>query len=112
MSADNHNDGGPAFPVPPPSHNGVNGDNHWNYANPGMTLREYAAIKLKVPSSGNEWLDNMIIESRCADFAAKALQGMLADPDWDDDIYGFAASAYAHADAMLAERERRNGGAK
>ena len=33
----------------------------------GMTLREYAAIKLKVPNSGTEWLDNMIRESLITD---------------------------------------------
>jgi hypothetical protein len=29
----------------------------------GMTLRQYAAIKLKVPDSGTDWLDDMIRES-------------------------------------------------
>jgi hypothetical protein len=28
-----------------------------------MTLRQYAAIKLKVPNSGTDWLDDMIRES-------------------------------------------------
>lgn len=29
----------------------------------GMTLRQYAAIKLKVPDSGTDWLDDMIRQS-------------------------------------------------
>jgi len=47
------NDGGPAFPTPP-------GIQH----NDGMTLRQYAAIKLCVPDSGLPWLDDMIAKSR------------------------------------------------
>jgi hypothetical protein len=33
----------------------------------GMTLREYAAIKLKVPDSGTDWLDDMIRKSNDID---------------------------------------------
>lgn len=29
----------------------------------GMTLRQYAAIKLKVPDSGTDWLDEMIVKA-------------------------------------------------
>jgi hypothetical protein len=36
---------------------------------PGMTLRQYAAIKLKVPDSGLDWLDAMIVQSLRDDFA-------------------------------------------
>ena len=36
-------------------------------------LRQYAAIKLKVPNSGIDWLDVMIVESLRDDIAAKAL---------------------------------------
>jgi hypothetical protein len=55
----NTNTGGPAFPtknyqtvVPEAT----------GYAE-GMTLRQYAAIKLKVPDSGTDWLDDMIRKS-------------------------------------------------
>jgi hypothetical protein len=34
-----------------------------SYTEFGMTLREYAAIKLKVPDSGTDWLDDMIRKS-------------------------------------------------
>ncbi len=46
------NDGGPAFPVPSLA------------VGSGMTLRQYAAIKLCVPDSGLPWLDDMIVKSR------------------------------------------------
>ncbi len=38
----------------------------------GMTVRQYAAIHLKVPNSGTEWLDEMIKQSMLNDFSAKA----------------------------------------
>ena len=44
-------DGGPAFP-------------HQLDLGYGMTLRQYAAIKLCVPDSGLPWLDEMIVQSR------------------------------------------------
>lgn len=43
----------------------------------GMTLREYAAIKLKVPDSGTPWLDEMIEKSRRDDLAARAMQAQI-----------------------------------
>jgi len=43
--------GGPAFPLFAAT----------GYA--GMTLRQYAAIHLKVPDSGTDWLDDMIRQS-------------------------------------------------
>ena len=70
----------------------------------GMTLLQYAAIKLKVPDSGTDWLDDMIRKSLRDDFAAKAMQGMLAS-DVNATRHIFAAQAYAMADAMLEGRE-------
>lgn len=35
-----------------------------------MSLRQYAAIKLKIPDSGTDWLDEMIRQSLRDDFAA------------------------------------------
>jgi hypothetical protein len=46
------NDGGSAFPF------------HFYPTGEGMTLRQYAAIKLCVPDSGLPWLDDMIAKSR------------------------------------------------
>jgi hypothetical protein len=90
------NTGGPAFPSTE-----ANGANSGDV---GMTLRQYAAIKLKVPDSGTDWLDDMIRKSLRDDFAAKAMQGMLAS-DVNATRHIFAAQAYAMADAMLETRE-------
>ena len=59
---------GPAFPVP------LNQGEPWSSMGPcdGMTLRQYAAIKLRVPNSGTDWLDEMIRTSLRDDLAAKA----------------------------------------
>ncbi len=35
----------------------------------GLNMRQYAAIHLKVPNSGTEWLDDMIRTSLRNDFA-------------------------------------------
>ena len=48
--------------------------------NPGLTVRDY--------------------------FAAKAMQGMLSDADYDPPPQELAMRSYAAADAMLAEREK------
>ena len=83
------NDGGPAFPCET-----VGADEHGEYRLPwqGMTLRQYAAIKLRAPNSGHDWLDEMIRTSLRDEFAAKA---MLSLP---------ASTAYVMADALLAAR--------
>jgi hypothetical protein len=51
------NTGGPAFP-----HEYKYGDGTAQRCD-GMTLRQYAAIKLKVPDSGTDWLDEMIVKA-------------------------------------------------
>jgi len=81
--------GGPAFPCET-----VGTDKHGEYRLPyqGMTLRQYAAIKLRAPNSGTDWLDELIRTSLRDEFAAKA---MLSLP---------ASKAYVMADALLAAR--------
>lgn len=71
---------------------------------PGMTLRQYAAIKLKVPNSGTDWLDAMIVESQRDKFAEKAMQGLLAS-DVQAKLNDFAKYSYEIADAMLEARK-------
>ena len=39
-------------------------------------------------------------------FAAKAMQGILANPDWSADEEQIAYLAYSHADKMLAARSK------
>ena len=98
------NDGGPAFPCET-----VGADEHGEYRLPwqGMTLRQYAAIKLRVPNSGTDWLDEMIRTSLRDEFAAKAMQGMAGshgycERGWDQK--DLAGQAYELADAMFATR--------
>ena len=67
----------------------------------GMTLRQYASIKLKVPDSGADWLDGMIRKSLRDRLAAKAMQGLLANNNID--AQQIAKAAYIVADAMLKE---------
>ena len=78
----------------------------FNQGEPGMTLREYAAIQLKVPDSGTDWLDDMIRKSQRNDLAAKAMQTLLLDDSYDfSERDGIAQKAYAYADAMITARE-------
>ena len=71
----------------------------------GMNLREYAAIHLKVPSSGNEELDALIWESMRNDLAAKAMPAVWSniDPEmpFDVAVTQTAEAAYELADAMM-----------
>lgn len=94
---------GPAFPVP----NDANVNNQ-----EGMTLRQYAAIKLKVPDSGTDWLDDMIKTSLLDEFAGKAMPiaaGGLNQRGEDfvrpDQYSQLAQDAYKMADAMMKARQ-------
>lgn len=66
--------GGPAFPREDYQANGNNG----KLGQEGMSLRAYAAVSLRVPDSGTPWLDDMIRQSLRDEFAAKAMQGLVA----------------------------------
>jgi len=92
------NDGGPAFPH----------TTKWDGITPainyhGMTLRQYAAIKLRVPASGTDWLDEMIRKSNRDIFAAHAIN----EVGWYENMDKSAAMAYLIADAMLKAREAK-----
>jgi hypothetical protein len=82
----------------------------------GMTLRQYAAIKLKVPRSGDPDIDAMIRESRRAEFAGLAMEakiaGILASSSWDSReirTEPITKEAFAVAVAMLARWEKEAG---
>jgi len=98
--SDKIKDGGHAFPRSPRS-----GIYEGEYD--GMTLRQYAAIKLRVPSSGTDWLDEMIRESLHNEAAVDVLKASLSkkgpiavlDFDW------MAGLAGQMTDAMLKARE-------
>jgi hypothetical protein len=74
----------------------------------GLSKRQYAAIKLKVPRSGDPDIDAMIRESRRDEFAKAAMAGIMSIPSKEDLITGDTIVAdtqfcLAYADAMLAE---------
>lgn len=90
---------GPAFPVARVTINGVSEVEGFEAYGPGLTAREYAAIRLKVPDSGESWLDAMIVKSRRDDLAAKAM--VVLFPHHVGAIPGLAKNAYMVANAML-----------
>ena len=82
---------------------------------PGMSLRQYAAIKLRVPDSGLPWLDEMIEKSNRDWFAGMALPSVVAvieNPKHRDGLPielvpdVVAETAYLFADAMLNARSK------
>lgn len=96
------NNGGPAFPA------GCL-DAWGSVRSPGMTLRQYASITLRVPESGTDWLDDMIRQSLRDEFAAKAMIGLIYAPDRADQSREECTRlAYLMSDAML---QARKGGA-
>jgi hypothetical protein len=77
----------------------------------GITLRQYAAIKLRVPRSGDPEIDAMIRESQRADFVKAALSNLMVmgTSSWEADYKDVLAAALKSADAMLAEWEKEAG---
>lgn len=109
MSGINHS--GPAFPCevsPDRIHENAHQCSHHTMLQYGMTLRQYAAIKLCVPNSGTDWLDEMIRESLRDRAAEKAMTSFLStlvefpDENWREAI---ARDAYLMADALLKAKE-------
>jgi hypothetical protein len=98
-----------AFPV----FDSVRADTDHQCIDPGMTKYEYAAIHLKVPRSGDKELDDMIRQSRRAEFAKAAL-GIIAEKrmSWPESNYRndwqnyLANDCFLVAEAMLAEWEK------
>lgn len=68
-----------------------------------MTLRTYAAIKLRVPESGIEWLDDMIRKAKRDELAGQALAGLCSQSPLPDTETEAAKIAYLAADAMMAQ---------
>lgn len=103
--------GGPAFPCHPEI------IPHRDHDFAGMTLRQYAAIKLRVPNSGTDWLDEMIRESLRDEMAKVAMNALEfrgdnggRDPsgvlgEYMTGSEETAVVAYWMADAMLKARE-------
>lgn len=81
----------------------------------GLSVRELAAIQLRVPDSGDEKIDAMIRQANRRDFAGQALAGLLANPSvqsWDEKAEtpcelaeACALQSVLLADALLAQLE-------
>jgi uncharacterized protein (DUF4213/DUF364 family) len=99
-----------AFPVFEEVRRGSDGSFCTDYmcASAGMTLPQYAAIKLRVPRSGDPDLDAMIRDSRRLDFVERALGQLAVNATWEhhDDYDSAEKVAFGMADAMLAEWEK------
>jgi hypothetical protein len=74
--------------------------------NPGLILKLYAAIKLKVPRSGDPDIDDAIRESRREEFAIKML---ISDRDMYRSLRERAFWAIRSADTLIAEWEKEAG---
>jgi hypothetical protein len=64
----------------------------------GLTAREHAAIHLRVPMSGNPWLDEMITEARRWDAAQAAMPSY-----YDQDRVACISNAVHDANALTCE---------
>jgi hypothetical protein len=89
-----------AFPCHQPEEMGI----REGYFSGGMSLRQFAAIQLRVPDSGDEHIDSMIRQANRRDFAGQALAGLLAGGAIGYAAHGkFAAEATKFADALIEE---------
>lgn len=98
-------DGGPAFP-----NLGVQEGEDTSRRCYGMSLHDYACIRLKVPETGKDWLDTLILKSLRTEQAGMALQGLCSSQrelngERNPNQHTVAKFAYVFADAMLKERE-------
>ena len=85
--------GGSAFPL-----YNRHGDGQLFLAEIGMTLRQYAAIHLRVPNSGTDWLDDMIAKARRLDASDRAMQGLVVGVNRPDpENIAFLARKQGHA---------------
>lgn len=102
----------PIFPhtMPPPQGWQVTGEGEKHH--PGLSKREYAAILLRVPNSGDPDIDEMIRQANRRELAGQAMQGLLAGWGCDTSEFQLANAcrwAVRHADALIIELERARG---
>lgn len=104
-------DGGPAFPGKAYQEGRLAAE---LALHPGMSLRDYACIKLKVPESDREWLNELIVKSLRNEFAEMAMDGVQqmicllakAGDTEKANVRSIVKECYEYADAMLKEREK------
>ena len=70
----------------------------------GLSAREYAAIHLRVPDSGEAWLDKMILRSVHLDFMMAATSGMKEYLRKSNGNTGAQMERLAHHAHSLAHR--------
>lgn len=52
---------------------------------PGLSAKEFAALQLRVPDSGTDWLDDMIAHARLLDAQTQLAAAMIGAGDRTDD---------------------------
>lgn len=71
----------------------------------GLSIRQHAALTLRIPDSGDPTIDAMIRQAVRRDLAAQAMQGLLAGDPTRPEV-AVSSQAIKHADALLAELEK------
>jgi len=108
MTTPSNNGNQPAYPEP-----GYTNEHGTVFeTTPGMSLRQYACIHLRVPTTGEPWLDDIIKQARRDWFAGKALASFIkVDTAYDYTTghcdSGLVSRAYTVANAMIADAERK-----
>lgn len=77
-----------------------------NHRAKDISVREYAAIHLSVPDSGDAELDAMIRKANCVAFATAAIPGLVSSGRYTHPA-DLANAAIRHADALLAALEAK-----
>lgn len=97
----------PAFPQQPVDF-GNGPDNPTGYGMGGLTIQQYAAIHLLQPTSGLDWLDDMIRARMRDEIAGRVIQGAYSNSTWNETpIPSTSKAAYIQADSMMKQREER-----
>ncbi len=69
---------------------------------PGFTQRQLAAIELRAPDSGLDWLDKMIEQSRHYEAALCAMRGMLGNPEAPGSVATIVTNSHLLAREIIA----------
>lgn len=73
----------------------------------GITIREHAAIELRIPHSGDDQIDAMIRKANRRDLAKAAMQGRVAcSTIRTDDPEAYARDSVKLADALIVKLEK------
>ena len=106
----------------------------YDYGAPGVSIRVRAAIELRQPDSGIDWLDEMILRAKRDELAGQAMAATIANPyiaeamsevkavatggasarEFEDQVEfpSYARASHNIAYAMIAEKQKREGSEK